>query len=164
MSTEVKATGPLFQGRINIRQGTRDGLEQIAAEGARLMRGELGRRTRYRTDKYGHVADAVRTQVKDLPEGIGARMFLAGQSFFVGRLLEGGAVGHFIAPKFRRRRGMGRRQGVLAYRLGGQLLFRAYAHHPGTPAYHWRAQAEAALEPRVQPIMDAAFEKALHGG
>ena len=137
-------------------------MEQIAERGASLVRQQLALRSRFRTPKYGHVVEAVRTQVKPLSSGdVGARIYLGGRASFLGPILEGGAVAHFLAPKgLRSRRTRGRRS-VLAIHTAGGVLFRAFAHHPGTPAYRWRQTAQAALEPQVQGILERALGEAL---
>ncbi len=163
---QVKKSGPLFEGRLDVPGGLREGMNRIVAEGDSLVRRYLGQRTRYRTAKWGHVADAVRTQVKPLPGGnIGGRIYLGGRSAFVGAFLEGGTKAHPI-PKVRvrgsgNRRTLVRKATVLAFTMGGGLIFRATADHRGTPAYHWREKAQAALEPQVQGILDRALAERL---
>jgi len=160
--SDVRVSGPLFEGRLDVKGGLKEGMDRIAAEGASLVRKHLSQRARYRTAKWGHVADAVRTQVKPLSGGdVGARIYLGGRSAFVGAFLEGGTKAHPI-PKVRvrgsgNRRSLVRKETVLAFMVGGGLIFRATANHRGTPAYHWREKAQGELEPQVQGILDRAL-------
>ena len=167
-ATTVVTSGPLFEGRIDVKAGLRVGVERVAVAGAQLVRQQLSQRSRYRTPKYGHVVDAVRTQVKVLPRGdVGARIYLGGPSAYLGAILEGGTRAHPI-PRVRilgagSRRRLSRGRKPLVFRVGGRLIIRQFADHPGTPAYHWRLRAKAALDPRVQPIVDQAMAEALRG-
>src|SRR6185436_755485 len=96
---------------------------------------------------------------------VGARIYLGGKSAFIGGFLERGTKAHPI-PKVRvrgsgNRRSLVRKETVLAFMVGGGLIFRATANHRGTPAYHWREKAQAELEPQVQGILDRALGEAL---
>ena len=162
MSVDVKLSGPLFEGRLDVQGGLKTGMDRIAAEGASLVRRQLAQRSRFRTPKYGHVADAVRTQVKALSGGdVGARIYLGGPAAFLGPILERGTRAHH-SPRVRIlgtgvRRRLGAALRTLRFSLGGGVLFRASVEHPGTPGYRWRAQAQAALEPQVQGILERAL-------
>lgn len=174
--SEVKVSGPLFEGTLDVKGGLREGMDRIAKAGESLVRKHLAQRSRYRTAKYGHVADAVRSQVGNRlgkttlqPDEQGARIYLGGKSAFLGPILEGGARQH-IEPRLRavgkgKRgrlvRGKGRTGHILAFMMGGGLIFRRKVTQTGTPAYHWREQAQAELEPQVQGILDRALGEAL---
>src|SRR4029077_3753028 len=144
-------------------------------QGASLVRQHLAQRSRYRTAKWGHVTDAVRSQVKPLAGGdLQGRIYLGGRSAFVGSMLEfgtgpiGGTGRQRTIPKIHLREGRGgrrslhRKDTILAFMMGGGLIFRSAVYkHPGTPAFHWREKAQAQLEPQVQGILDRALAEAL---
>lgn len=164
--TDVRVSGPLFEGRLDVKGGLREGMDRIATVGSEIVRRHLAQRTRYRTAKYGHVVDAVRAQVTPLSGGdVGARIYLGGRAAFLGPFLEFGTKAHPI-PGVRvrgtgNRRRLHRKETTLAFRVGGGIIFRATANHRGTPAYRWRAQSQAELEPQVQGILDRALGEAL---
>jgi len=159
----VETEGPLFEGRIDVRRGVRDGAEAIAVEGVTVLRGIL-RRFRRGPERYGHIADAPVSQVKQLAaDVIGTRIYLRGPAAFLGPILQGGARAHPI-PNVRVRGSGSRRRLVggmkpLAFMSHGGLLIRQAVFHPGIRSYHIREEGEQTLEPRVQPIFDAAMAR-----
>lgn len=160
----VTATGPLFEGALDVRRGQRLGMERATARAGDLARGQLRARSRYSTPKYGRAHDSVRTRIEQVrgagDQAIGSA-YIGGQAAYLAPWLEHGTTAHFIAPKGRRR-GRGRAAArAIAFQASGGILFRAYAHHPGTRAYRWASQAQAELNREAPGIFDAAMAEAL---
>lgn len=152
MNADIKVSGPIFRGKVDLRAGTREGLEEVGALGAGIVRRQLAQRTRYRTPKYGHIVDRVRHRFKEFSNGgAGVRIWLAGAGSFLGPILEGGTEAHYLAPR--------RSKEALSFLYRGTVIQRAYAHHPGSPAYKWRAKSWEELQPQVDAILTRALAR-----
>lgn len=176
MDVQVTTTGPFFEGKADVKGGLRSALHDVAALGSVLMRRELAAIGRG-PGRYGHIVDAVVTQVKVLEAGdMGARIFLRGKQAYRGAILAAGSPGHFIAARRKRVRIAGVRKALagknvpLAIPLGGRssagwsgVAYRQFAHHPGFAAIPFAANAEAALVPQIQGVVDRAMAGALGG-
>ena len=179
MTVEVKVSGPLFEGRLNVIGGARDGMERVAERGEGIVRKYLSQRRRYSSDKYGHIVDAIRKYVGNkfgrepaLPaDQIGARIYTAGPASFTRFWLESGARAHDIpgVKKFgrggRRLKRARQARSLVTLALPGGAL-RSFTRTrplrvPGTPAYRWATKSQADLNPQVQGILDRAMGERL---
>ena len=190
MSAEVKVSGPLFEGKLDVKAGLREGMEAVAKEGESLARQHLGLRTRFSTPKYGHARDQIRSQVGNrlgkltLPPGeLGARVFIGGQAAYLAPWLEYGTRPHDIPKQTGRgkqrtriqsvraaggiRRALTRSTSVLlAIPSGGGVLFRSYRRDKpfrtrGTKAFLWRQKSQAELDQRAPGILQQYMDAAV---
>ena len=179
MTVEVKVSGPLFERRLDVPGGLRAGMEQVADRGESIVRKHLGQRRRFRTAKYGHILDAIRSAVvtkfgKDpaLPaDALGARIYTAGPASFTRYWLESGAAPHKIPGVKRfgrsgRRLKKARRARALVTLAMPSGVLRSFSRTkplrvPGTPAYRWASRSQAELNPQVQGILDRAMGERL---
>lgn len=165
---EIQATtsGPLFDRAldVNVRSQFRIGLQRIGEAQREAGRKQLGQRSRFRTAKYGHAAESLRTKVTRVGgDDYEVATFIGGPAAFLGHILERGTKGHAI-PRVRVR-GSGSRRRIVR---GGKILafngvFRRAVEHPGTPAYHWAERATAEIARTAPDILAQAFAGQLDG-
>lgn len=158
--TLVTLTGPLFEGRIsaNIQGGFRIGMQRIGEAEREAGRKQLGQRSRFRTAKYGHAAESLRTKITRVGgDEYEVASYIGGSAAFLGHILERGTKRHAI-PRVRVR-GSGARRSLTR---GGKILafggvFRRSVEHPGTPAYRWAEHATAEVARTAPGILEQAL-------
>lgn len=162
--TLVTLTGPLFEGRIsaNIQGGFRIGMQRIGEAEREAGRKQLGQRSRFRTAKYGHAAESLRTKITRVGgDEYEVASYIGGPSKYLGYFLEFGTKRHDIPKvgvvgKGNRRAGQSRGGRKILHFNG---VFRRFLDkgHPGTPAYHWAEHATAEVARTAPGILEQAL-------
>lgn len=159
MNAQIKAEGPLFQHPDLAASLARGMGEAVALAGQRMRQILSGHRG---PGRYGHLADAVRTQVIANGYNVQGRVYPGGKGAFKGVFLEKGTVGHFISPRI----GGRRRSGAPVLRRRALVfngVFRPYAHHPGTTGVAFAERTLDETWPQVKAILQDAVVRPLGG-
>ena len=182
----TKIAGPLFEDAARLRPAVRDGMAQ-AVDIGRDHLARLYGRLRSGPGRFGgHLADPGRMKVQvgdagDLVVGV------IRPTKFTAAIFESGATPHYLGVRQRRgrwrrlshgrviaRRGKAQAGGtppsVLAFRVGGRLIFRSnpsrkrgFASHPGVRALHPMGQTSQEIGPEVGQILAASVRADLDG-
>lgn len=169
ITADVKVSGPVLTGRINLLSANlRAGNEIERLLGPRVRAAYTGGIVNRGPGRYGHLGDSIRTRTTVINGAAVTIVGPSGKAAFKASILEEGARAHFIGARAfgtafgtgRRRQRKGRRR-ALAIRVGGGVVFRPYAHHPGIQAFRPLERVRVASERDFVAIQKREIRKEL---